>query len=184
MKKILITGFEPFASNQVNPSALWVDRIMNKQFSDRIVKSAVLPVTFQESFAHFQNQYDSFGPDIVLLTGLAQNRKSLSVERIGINWMDACIPDNKGFQPRSQKIREQGPDGLFTTVSMEKLCTLCSGLSISTSAGEYVCNYLLYEVLHYINRQGHQCQATFFHLPGVDEYETVYKDLDRVLENI
>lgn len=182
-KKILITGFEPFDHATKNISAEWVKRQQSRTFSDRLVSGAILPVVFHKCFEAFKEHFERVDPDIIILTGLAQNRQKLSVERIGINWMDARIPDNAGLKPVASKIAADGPDGLFTTLDLKKLQTICPELAISTSAGEYVCNDLLYEVLHFVREKKHRAEVTFFHLPGQMDEEIVFSQLDNILEN-
>lgn len=183
-KKILITGFGPFDKNDVNPSQQWVESLCHKKFVKRDVKGLILPVTFDECFEQFVEVYNQFQPDLVLMTGLAQNRKVLTVERIGINWIDARIPDNNGKRPLSQKITEDGPDGLFSTVDLEHLKTIWPALTLSTSAGEYVCNYLLYKVLYFLKNDARHIPATFFHLPGLDDYQNLFLELDNIVEHL
>lgn len=183
-KKILITGFEPFDQDERNISGDWVKRHNNCDFDDRIVRSLILPVTFHQSFQEFKTSFEDFDPDIVLLTGHAKNRSALTVERIGINWMDARIPDNAGYKPIAKKIIENAPDGLFTTVEWEKIQSLSSEIKLSTSAGEYVCNNLLFEVLHFVRENNHRALVTFFHLPGQLDELVVFEQLDTILEKI
>ncbi len=183
-KKILITGFEPFGKNLFNPSGEWVNSLLNKSFRDRIVHGLILPVTFSECFEEFKKIFEEFSPDTIILTGLAENRMNLTVERIGINWIDARIPDNEGMQPLSSKINEHGPDGLFTTIDIEALKKIAPNLLLSSSAGEYVCNYLLYTVLLHLKETSSNSQATFIHLPGLSNYDDVHKELNAIVENI
>lgn len=187
IKKILLTGFEPFDSDLTNPSEDWIHWIAKKITPiDREIKSIVLPVTFNGAFNLFKENYDEFCPDIVILTGLARNRQNLTVERIGINWVDARIPDNNGVTITSQKIEAEGPDGLFTTVSIEEIIRLAkkSGIEIklSTSAGEYVCNELLYKALFYT--QDKNTNVTFIHLPGMENYDGIYLALESIVNGL
>ncbi len=185
-KKILITGFEPFNLDATNPSGDWVNWMEGRGASDRVVKGAILPVTFSGGFLAFKKIYDDFCPDIVILTGLAKNRKELTIERIGINWVDARIPDNNGVTLLSQKIDESGPDGLFTTLDINKVISLASKsgavMKLSTSAGEYVCNELLYKVLLY--SQSKNTPVTFIHIPGLDNYDGTYLALETIVNGI
>jgi pyroglutamyl-peptidase len=183
-KKILITGFEPFDQDVINISGEWIKRQNIRDFDDRNVSGIILPVTFHQSFDVFKKSFENFDPDLVLLTGYAKSRLELTAERIGINWMDARIPDNNGHQPKSKKIRENAPDGLFTTIEWDLLQSISPDLKLSTSAGEYVCNYLLFEVLHYVRETKHRAGVTFFHLPGHGEEQIVFKQLDTILEKI
>jgi pyroglutamyl-peptidase len=183
-KKILITGFEPFDNASTNPSGEWINWMQSKKYS--YVQGLILPVTFHTSFLEFVKVYDSFSPDIVILTGLAQNRSFLTVERLGINWVDARIPDNDGVTLVAQKINNEGADGIFTTIPIENILKIIqeSGedIKISTSAGEYVCNDLLYKVLHYT--QDKKSQATFIHLPRALTYDGIYLALESLVNRL
>ncbi len=186
-KNILITGFEPFGNNTNNPSGDWVNSLLNKTFNERVVKGLILPVAFSECFEVFKKTFEEFNPDVIILTGFAEKRIALTVERIGINWIDSRIPDNQGVQPLSTKINEQGPDGLFTTIDIETLKKLAPTLQLSSSAGEYVCNYLLYNVLLYLKQMSSPCQATFIHLPGIldsSHYQIINQELNAIVEHI
>lgn len=186
-KKILITGFEPFNEDATNPSGDWISWMSTRNAKpERMVKGLVLPVTFQTAFEIFKKSYDDFRPDVVILTGLAKNRKELTVERIGINWVDARIPDNNGVTLKFQKINPEGPDGVFTGVDLEKLISLAlkSGcvLNVSSSAGEYVCNDLLYKVLCYTLDKS--TQTTFIHLPRLEDYTGIFLALETMVHEI
>lgn len=190
-KKILITGFEPFDSDTTNPSGDWISWMKDRPMpNDRETIGALLPVTFDGGFKAFKKVYDEFGPDIVILTGFAKNRKELSVERIGINWVDARIPDNDGVTITMQKIYSNGPDGLFTTIDVVKLTEIAEKagglLKLSTSAGEYVCNDLLYKVLFYLkeNEKIKKAKATFIHIPLLDKYDSAYLVLESIVNDI
>lgn len=176
MKKILVTGFMPFDQDLNNPSANWIEWFLVEEHlkvQEGLLKGVILPVTFEGAFNELKSQIDSFKPDIVILTGLAKNRSELSVERIGINWVDFRIPDNAGLLVKAKKIDSLGPDGIFTTIPIELLLNIDPDLKISTSAGEYVCNVLLYRTLCYL--QDTKTQVTFFHLPGEEKYVEMFK---------
>lgn len=186
-KKILITGFEPFGLDLQNPSGNWVSWMLEAPADPSyILEGLVLPVLFEKAFLIFKNKYDDFLPDIVILTGWAKNRANLTVERIGINWVDARMPDNNGVLLKNKKIKECGEDGLFTTLDLERLIFLgnSSGVEIgvSTSAGEYVCNELLYRVLSYTKDKN--TSVTFFHLPGANDYKQIFQVLSSIVKNI
>ncbi|MBY0414272.1 MAG: hypothetical protein K2Q18_08905 [Bdellovibrionales bacterium] len=176
-KKILISGFEAFDNADTNPSGDWITWMENQKiFDDKELRGIILPVTFKDGFLKLKEAYDDFQPDFVILTGLAKNRDVLTVERIGINWVDPRIPDNAGIKMSAQKINEDGPDGLFSTIDIEKIKNLVasSGVEIktSTSAGEYVCNDLLYKTLLYTLHSS--SQTTFIHIPGTSDYDGIY----------
>lgn len=189
-KKILITGFTPFDQSEKNPSGDWVNwmiaRSMPQKSEERQLKGVVLPVSFHEAFPTLKAVIDDFCPDVIVLTGLASKREVLTVERIGINWIDARIPDNDGVQIFSSKIDETGPDGIFTTIPVERILSLAQVASVpmklSTSAGEYVCNDLLYKTLLYTRQK--KTTVTFIHIPGADNYDNIFLGLESIVSEL
>ena len=103
-KKILITGFEPFDGDAINPSSRLLDWLSLQKFNFNI-QTKLLPVSFKKAYPILSNSIDEFKPTHVILTGFAKNRKELTLERIAINWVDARIPDNDGLSLKSQKIK-------------------------------------------------------------------------------
>lgn len=190
IKKILVSGFSPFDQDETNPSGDWVNwiiaRSMPLQSGHRELRGVVLPVSFNGAFAALKKVIDEFCPDIIVMTGLAKNRSVLTVERIGINWIDARIPDNDGVQIFSSKIDESGPDGLFTTIPVETITRLAektqTPIKVSTSAGEYVCNDLLYKTLCYTLDK--KTSVTFIHIPGSDNYDGIYLALESIVNEL
>jgi len=187
IRKILVTGFEPFDRDTTNPSGDFIDWMSKRnKHPDREVQGIILPVIFEGAFLKFKTVYDDFCPDIVILTGLAKNRVQLTIERIGINWVDARIPDNDGVTLKAQKINEEGPDGLFTTVSIEEVMKISDSagvpVKLSTSAGEYVCNDLLYKTLCYVKEK--KTPTTFIHIPGAENYDGIYLALEAVVNGL
>jgi len=186
-KKILISGFDAFDGDIVNPSTELIEWLrIRKINTDRVIKSVILPVAFDDAFTSFKKIVDEFCPDIIILTGYAKNRKTLTIERVGINWVDARIPDNNGNLKTSQKINEEGPDGLFTTIDIQRLLELFKNtgveLKVSTSGGEYVCNELLYQTLCYTKNK--KTEVTFIHIPGLDNYDDIHFAFESILNNL
>ena len=182
-KKILITGFEPFDGDSINPSAellVW----LKTQLFDFELHTKLLPVSFTTAYPKLKEAIDEFHPTHVILTGLAKNRVELTLERIAINWVDARIPDNDGLTLKSQKIKEGSADGLFTTIPIEKMlaAALNSGCptKISTTAGEYVCNHLIYLYLS----QNEKVPGAFIHIPGADDYEKYFQGIGAILKEL
>lgn len=178
-KRILVSGFEPFDGDSVNPSSVLLDWLKVKQF-DFDLRTIVLPVSFKNAYPLLEKTILDFNPTHVILTGLAKNRIELTLERIAINWVDARIADNDGLLIKSQKITEGSADGLFTTLPIEVMleASLGSGCptKISTSAGEYVCNHLIYLYL-----SQNKIPGTFIHLPGTNDYEIFYQGVSSIL---
>ena len=182
-KKVLVTGFDPFDGDATNPSAELLVWLKDQKF-DFEVKTLLLPVSFEKCFVILDKEIKFSNPTHVILTGLAKNRQVLTVERIGINWMDARIPDNEGHKPLNQKILHDGADGLFSTMPVDQVIAAASAVGcptkLSTSAGEYVCNYLLYRFLSSYKK----VPGTFLHLPGIENYDGIYQGIKSILNSI
>jgi pyroglutamyl-peptidase len=137
------------------------------------LKTVLLPVSFQNGFATLQKSINDFHPDIAVATGFAKNRTELTVEKIGINWMDARIADNDGYQPLQTPIDPQGPDGIFARLPLSQMvaASMSVGVTakISTTAGEYVCNHVLYSLLHSYPK----LRCGFIHLQSSDVFAGV-----------
>jgi len=185
LKKILITGFEPFDGDSTNPSAEFLKWLnVNNEDLNFSIHTLLLPVSFNNSYPVLNQEIQKFSPSHVILTGFAKNRIELTIERIGINWVDARIPDNDGLILKSQKIKQSAEDGLFTTLSADKLVEAAQAIAcpakVSNSAGEYVCNYLLYSFLtNHKNTPG-----TFIHIPKSIDYEIFFKAIKAILKYI
>jgi pyroglutamyl-peptidase len=182
-KRVLVTGFEPFDGDDVNPSMELLTWFENKNY-DFELHTELLPVSFTHAVPKLNIVIESFKPTHVLLTGLAKNRKELTLERIGINWVDARIPDNDGVTLKAQKILPDGKDGIFTTLPLDVMMSAAKNVGcetkVSTSAGEYVCNYLIYRFLS----DWKKTPGVFVHLPGVDDYELIFRGIEAIVKTI
>lgn len=179
-KKVLVTGFEPFDNCDVNPSQELLKFLDQQSFSYEL-KTQVLPVSFTKALPLLDQVIKDFKPTHVLLTGYAHKRTHLTIERIGINWVDARIPDNEGLTLKAQKILESGPDGLFSTLPLDpmlKAAVAHAPVAISTSAGEYVCNYVLYSFLNLYP----DIPGTFIHIPGAQDYSGFFNAIKAIAD--
>lgn len=172
MKTVLLTGFEPFGGETVNPSYDIIERLDSTMFDANIVKLRV-PTVFGQSEQTILKAIEDTQPEIVIMLGLAQNRKEISLERVAINVDDARIPDNKGFMPKNRPIVSSGPAAYFSTLpihEMEKaLKKKGIPVKISNSAGTFVCNHVMYHVLHEGFMNDPNMKAGFIHLPQFPE---------------
>ncbi len=163
--KILVSGFEPFDGDAINSSAELLNWLLARDLPFELV-TALLPVTFAGAYPSLKRTIDLVKPDVVIATGLAKNRTEITVERLGINWVDARIPDNAGITLSSQKIVSNGADGIFTRLPVMEMIEASKAVGVpaklSTSAGEYVCNHVLYLLLH----EFPELSAGFIHLPS------------------
>jgi pyroglutamyl-peptidase len=170
--KALVTGFEPFGGDEVNPSSLAVDRL-KKKYGSLVVHTATLPCSFARSTRALQDAIDKAKPDIVLCVGLAGGRSELCLERVGINVQDARIRDNDGRQPIDKPVVKGGPAAHFATLPI-KACVAAmrqAGLAVAVSntAGTFVCNHILYALMDIASRRPTPLRGGFLHVPYAPE---------------
>ena len=174
MSKILVTGFEPFATSSLNPSA----EIVKALIDDDLV-TAILPVVFGQASAQLRELIDLHKPTAVLCLGQAEGRSEMTPERIAINLDNARIADNEGNQPLEQRVIADGPDGHFSTLPIEKMVASmkAAGIpaSISLSAGTFVCNHIFYVLQDYLKDSS--IKSGFMHVPLMDEQRREYPTL-------
>ena len=174
MSKILVTGFEPFATSSLNPSG----EIVKALIGDDLV-TAILPVVFGQASAQLRELIDLHKPSAVLCLGQAEGRSEITPERIAINVDNARIADNAGNQPLEQRIMANGPDGHFSTLPIEKMVASmkAAGIpaSISLSAGTFVCNHIFYVLQDYLKDSS--IKSGFMHVPLMDEQRKEYPTL-------
>lgn len=152
MKTVLITGFEPFGGEQVNPSWEVVSRLDNAIIAGCRVVARQLPCVFGEALSVLNSAIDTLSPSLVLAIGQAGGRSDITVERVAINVDDARIPDNKGQQPVDEPIITGGPAAWFSTLPIKAMVAAMreAGVpaSVSQTAGTFVCNHVMYGLLH------------------------------------
>lgn len=165
MAVILLTGFEPFDGAEHNPSADAVRTVAAAYDGPHDVVVQTLPVSFAGSASLLRERIAALSPDAVVCTGLAGGSDRVAVERVGINLLDARIPDNDGAQPLDEPSDPEGPAARFATLPVKRLVRLLSEADIparaSLSAGTYVCNHVLYTALSAADG----VPAGFVHLP-------------------
>lgn len=165
MARILLTAFEPFGGDAINPSLQLLHELEKRPDVDVLI----VPVVFRDSAETVLPQLA--GHDVVVLLGLAKGRAGITVERVAINIDDASIPDNAGQQPVDQPICKDGDAAYFATLPIKSMVEAMRAIgvpaSISNSAGTYVCNHLMYSVLHAL--RGTDVRAGFIHVPATPE---------------
>lgn len=172
MKKLLLTGFEPFLNHPINPTEDIVLRLDGAQIGDYEVKGVLLPVDFEKAPVTILETVREFDPDAVLSLGLAAGRTEITPERIAINCRDGAA-DNSGRALVDSKIVEEGADGYFSTLPIRMLVDYLKEkgypASISNSAGTYLCNNVMYTVLHELKEKKVDIPAGFVHVPASHE---------------
>ena len=166
MKKLLITGFEPFGGETTNPSWEAVLRLPDVIGEYELIKLCV-PVIFGEAARIVIAEAESISADAVIAVGQAGGRAAITPELVGINLRHAEIPDNKGNQPKDEPINANGEKAYFSTLPVRRMAEAISdsgiAANVSYSAGAYVCNDLLYTLLSHF--EGSKTRACFIHVP-------------------
>lgn len=165
-KHLLITGFDPFGGDSINPAWEAVKLLPDEIGPYRLHKLEI-PTVFAAAAQAVLTQAETVKPDVILCIGQAGGRSAITPERIGINVRDARIPDNRGNQPRGEFIAPGGPAAYFATVPVQNMAQAVydSGIpgTVSNSAGAFVCNDVLYSLLHHFD--GSKTRVGFIHVP-------------------
>jgi pyroglutamyl-peptidase len=170
--KALVTGFDAFGGEKVNPSSMAVGRL-KRRMGGLAVRTTVLPTSYARSAIALRTALHEAQPDIVLCVGQAGGRAELSLERVAINVQDARIRDNDGKQPIDRPVVRDGPTAYFTTLPV-KACVAelrRAGLpaAVSNSAGTFVCNHVFYTLMDVAGRHGLSFRGGFLHIPYLPE---------------
>jgi pyroglutamyl-peptidase len=170
--KALVTGFEPFAGEVVNPSQAALRRLPPRLPGVQI-EVCELPAVFGRSLALLEAAIRDTAPDIVLCLGEAGGRAELSLERVAINVEDARIPDNAGAQPVDRPVAAAGPAAYFATLPLKAAAAALreAGLpaAVSNTAGTFVCNHVFYGLMHLAASRRLALRGGFMHLPYLPE---------------
>jgi pyroglutamyl-peptidase len=165
---VLVTGFEPFGGERSNPSWDVVERLPAAIAGMRVQKCKV-PCEFRRAIEVVAGAIERHRPALVVCLGQAGGRSRVAVERVAINVDDARAPDNAGARPIDEAIAENGPPAYFATLPVKAMVAAMRSAGVpaelSNTAGTYVCNHLMYGVLHFIAASGHAARAGFVHVP-------------------
>lgn len=173
MKKLLITGFDPFGGESVNPSWEAV-KLLPDQIGGYEIHKLQIPTVFGLAPRTVLEKAAEIQPDVIISVGQAGTRAAVTPERIGINVRDARIADNAGISPKDESIVPGGPDGLFSTLPAKAMIAAiqAAGLpgAVSNTAGTFVCNDVLYSLLHHY--AGTHVRCGFIHVPWLPQQGT------------
>lgn len=165
--KILITGFDAFGGEKINPASLILDKI-GDEIDGHKMEKLLLPTKFVGSADILEKKIAQTRPDIIISLGQAGGRSEITVERVAINIADASIADNDGKMPIDEKIRWDGENAYFSTLPIkaivENLRKEEIPASVSNSAGTYVCNFIMYNDLYFADKYKN-ISAGFIHVP-------------------
>ena len=171
---VLLTAFEPFGGAARNPSWDAVQAVASAWDGPGRVVVEQLPVVFAEVRAALVAAVTEHRPALVIATGVAEGRTTVSPERVAVNIDDARIPDNAGAQPIDEPIDPRGPDGFLTTLPIKRIVRAATRAgvpaAVSNTAGTFTCNHAFYELMSIAANEGFR--AGFVHVPATPESAT------------
>ena len=172
--KIIVTGYDPFGGETINPSIECVKALPEIEGVELI--RLELPTVFKESAKRLNEVINDVKPDAVLSVGQAGGRPGITMERIAINVDDARIPDNISQQPIDEAIQLDGEAAYFTTLPIKRIVKAIreAGIpaEVSNSAGTFVCNHIMYQALFAATKADKPFKAGFMHIPFIPEQTT------------
>lgn len=171
--KLLVTGFDPFGGEKINPAFEAIKRLPAVIDGCQIIQLEI-PTVFKKSIQAVDDCIAEQQPDAVISVGQAGGRDKLSVEWVGINLDEARIPDNEGNSPSGQPIYQDGPAAYFSTLPnkaiLKALIDAKIPATLSYTAGTYVCNHVLYGLMYLIDKKyNNQLRGGFIHVPFLPE---------------
>lgn len=190
--KVLLTGFDPFEGNTINP-ALEVVKGVRSKIGEIEVQKLEIPTVFGKSIEKILEAANAYSPDMILSIGQAGGRYEITLERVAININDARIKDNEGNQPIDEAIYEDGENAYFSNLPLKAMLQKMKDTeiptSISNSAGTFVCNSVMYGVLYHIHKHKIATKGGFIHIPYMPEQilnkpNTPYMEKERMIKGI
>jgi len=190
--KLLITGFDPFGNEKINPAWEAV-KLLPSQIEGVEVIKLQIPTVFNKSIEILLEGIKEHKPDVVICIGQAGGRFDISIERVAINIDDARIMDNEGNQPIDEAIYSDGESAYFTNLPIkamvEEIKKVKIPASISNTAGTFVCNHIMYGLLYHINKFSVAKKGGFIHVPFIteqvlDKKNVPYMELESIAKGL
>jgi pyroglutamyl-peptidase len=172
MKCVLVTGFDPFEGESINPSAEIARHLHGTVISGHRVVGALLPCVFGAASAELLKQIRAAKPALVICVGQAGGRAEITLERVAINVDDARLPDNAGRQPVDRPVVRGGPAAYWSTLPIKATVAELESegipAAVSQTAGTFVCNHVFYRLMHELRHQK-EVRGGFIHVPFLPE---------------
>ncbi|MCX4268611.1 MAG: pyroglutamyl-peptidase I [Lachnospiraceae bacterium] len=185
--KILVTGFDPFGGETINPAIESVKRLPDEIAGAKIIKLEI-PTVCHKSLMVIDEAISEHNPDVVLSIGQAGGRADITVERIGINVDDCRIPDNEGNQIVDEPVFPDGPAAYFVNIPIKAMVKKIQErnipASVSNSAGTFVCNHVVYGVRHIIETKYPGKKSGFIHIPFLPQQVIEKKNMPSMALNM
>ena len=170
--KILVTGFDPFGEDKINPAIESVKKLPDEIKGVEIIKLEI-PTVYMKSLEKIDEAIKEYNPDVILSIGQAGGRPDITVERVGINVDDYRIKDNEGNQPTDEIIQEDGQAAYFSNLPVKAMVKHMNDNNIpatlSNTAGTFVCNHVLYGVQYLLDKKYPNKKSGFIHIPFLPE---------------
>ena len=190
--KILVTGFDPFGGEPINPAIESVKKLPDNIAGAEIIKLEI-PTVRKKSLEKIEKAINEHNPDVILSIGQAGGRFDISIERVGINLDDFRIPDNEGNQIIDEPIFPDGENSYFVKLPVKAMVQNVQKnnipASVSYTAGTFVCNHVLYGVLYLIEKKYKGKKSGFIHIPFlpqqvVDKRNTPSMELNTIVKGL
>lgn len=190
--RLLITGFDPFGGEGINPAWEAVKLLPDIVESVEVVKLQI-PTVFHRSTEVLLEGIEKYKPEVVICVGQAGGRYEISMERVAINIDDARIADNEGNQPVDELIYPDGRSAYFTNLPIKTMVEEIRGegipASVSNTAGTFVCNHIMYSLLYNIELSCSVKRGGFIHVPFIPaqvigKKNTPYMDLNSIVKGL
>ncbi|MCH3961614.1 MAG: pyroglutamyl-peptidase I [Solobacterium sp.] len=190
--KILVTGFDPFGGEKVNPAIEAVKRLPDTIAGADIIKLEI-PTVVYKSLKTIDAAIAKYDPDTIISIGQAGGRPDITVERVGINCNDCRIPDNEGNQPIDEPVYADGPDAYFSLLPIKAMVAKIQSVgipaSVSDTAGTFICNHVLYGVRYLCEHKYPGKKSGFMHIPymtsqAVGKRNTPSMSLDEIVKGL
>lgn len=170
---ILVTGFEPFQGEKINPTEKLIEELVSLKRSSKEFfefETMILPVSFSEAPQALKNRIEQLQPKKVLMLGQAGGSEKIRLERVALNWQESQFADENGLKPQTGKINDKGNDAYFSSLDLPqlkmKLEAVHAPVEISFSAGSFVCNRIYYEFFRCTDKK---LPGLFVHWPFLAE---------------
>ena len=190
--KILVTGFDPFGGEPINPAIESVKKLPDNIAGATIIKLEI-PTVKKKSIEKIEKAIEEHNPDVILSIGQAGGRFDISIERVGINLDDFRIPDNEGNQTIDEPIFSDGENAYFVNLPVKAMVKNVQKneipASVSYTAGTFVCNHVLYGTLYLVTKKYKGKKAGFIHLPFlpqqvIDKKNTPSMELNAIVKGL
>ena len=190
--KILLTGFDPFGGEPVNPAEEAVKRVSDNIRGAEVIKLTI-PTVQTKSVKAIEEAIEAHNPDIVISVGQAGGRFDITPERVAINMNDFRIKDNEGNQPTDEVIQEDGQPAYFTNLPVKAMVKHMNDNNIpatlSYTAGTFVCNHVMYGIMYMIDKKYPNIKGGFIHIPYmtsqvIDKKNTPFMSLDDIVKGL